>query len=220
MFTAITDHLARALGRLRLQFRNSVDFYGTLAALTSEVQACEDAIAAVVLQFRDVSTATGNLLIRIGALVGAPSKSANISDADYRTIVSGQILLNKSAGLISDLYAIATATVESIYGYAWEVLDADPNQTNASLGLRGGVNVAVVVPTVTMTAGLDIDYAQAVVPLFTRVAPAGMRVIFVYRPRYFVGGTTDNGDGIMRCDSSGGAVCDNKFVLIAAPDRA
>lgn len=220
-FTTITDHLARALGRLRLQFRASDDIAGILAGLSAEVQAHETVLASVIAQFRTVSSATANLLDRLGAFVGAPTQPTSLTDADYRTIVNGQIVVNSAAGRVSDIYALADATVSSLYWGDCDVLDADPAQVSTVLDLNGGAGCAVVVERAEPTITIVDDYARALVPLFSQIAPAGTRVIFCFRPQYSVAlGTFEVGDGLMKCDSSGGAVCDNKFTPLAALDRA
>lgn len=214
-FTAITDHLTRALSRVRLQFRQSTDIAGVLAALAREVQEFENAASTVIAQFRSINTATADLLVQLGSMVGAPTIGV-LTDSEYKLIVNGQVIVNKAQCRVQDLIDLAAATLT---GHFWnspaQILESETDQSLA-FGIYGGRSCAVVCEKDSGTVvNLAEYFARAVAPLFFQMAPAGGRVIFCYVPEYDPG--ADPGDGVMRADLSS---CDQKFTPLAALDRA
>ncbi len=117
MLTRITDHAARAVGRLVSQFYESTRLRGLVAALADEVQAVETALFDTLEAFRSITTATGDALDKIGALVGAPVRGPR-NDAEYRARILTQIFVNRSSGSARDIYTIARALVP-----VWAVAD-------------------------------------------------------------------------------------------------
>ncbi len=115
----ILDHASRAVNRLAQQFKEATGLKGLLTSISSEVQAVEDALTILRLQIRDINTAEGDALDRIGNLVGAPIRGPR-DDASYRARVKATIIVNKSRTVSADIYSIAKGIVD-----AWNV-DGQP----------------------------------------------------------------------------------------------
>jgi hypothetical protein len=110
MLQHILNHAALAVARLAAQFSDASLFKGMITALVNEVQAAEDGLYQLLLT-RDIENATDAALDSIGLLLGAPVRGAQTED-QYRDRVKAQVLINKSYGTFSDVYAVGPRIVE------------------------------------------------------------------------------------------------------------
>ncbi len=110
--TAILDHATRAVARLAIQFKTATRLQGLISAIAGEVQAIEDAFNILREQIRDLDTAEGDALNKLGRLVGAPERGSK-DDAAYRARIKATIDVNKSRGVSADMYAISKGVVET-----------------------------------------------------------------------------------------------------------
>jgi len=93
--TRITDHEARALSRLLLQWADAQKLRDLIATAAKEVQALEDAVIDYAEQ-STVSTAGGALLDVIGDIVGEPRRGR--TDDEYRAAIMLRVWLNRGSG--------------------------------------------------------------------------------------------------------------------------
>jgi len=99
------DHEGKGLSRLIRFFRvGKPRIAAFLGALTAQVQSIEDLAWTYYTSSRDLDTAAGVLLDRLGALVDEPR--AGRSDTDYRAAIRVKILLLSCEGKIEQIYAI------------------------------------------------------------------------------------------------------------------
>lgn len=104
----ITDQEARGAALLTEQFKYKPDLVALLKSWLGQIQAAEDAIAAVLVQ-RQLATAQGVNLDVLGAIVGQPRGGR--SDRLYRVWIAARVLVNRSSGLTGQIIAIATTLV-------------------------------------------------------------------------------------------------------------
>lgn len=175
--TQVTNHVARALSRVITQFRESEEFKAVNAAFAAQAQEIEDAVFAMLLQFRNVNVATANALDQLGRLVQAPARGLK-NDTVYRGWVIAQITVNKSWGQPEDLITIANAMLATYWD---DVGLIDTNDTAASsFGTKGGANVSIVealTSTGTAEPLSDVQEAKDALTFLLQVTPAGGRTI-------------------------------------------
>jgi hypothetical protein len=209
-FEAITDHQARALARLMLQFRNSVEIASILTALASRVQEIENAIVSVIAQYRSPATATADLLDRLSRLVQVPPATFEAADGDQQRLTQATISANKSTGTAPELASIVFQGL----GGAWAMPEVIENgETSALWAFRGGPDCAMICEKTGPVRLKPLDY-RVISELVSEAAPAGMRAIFVFVP--------DNGVATspLYCDGFGGSQIDNpNFVPVCAVDK-
>ena len=105
----VENHSARATRRLIKFFQDKPRIQAFLHAFSDEVQELENFTWLYYTDPRDLDTAGGALLDRLGAIVGLPR--AGRSDTDYRATVRVEILVLASDGKPDQLYAIAKLLV-------------------------------------------------------------------------------------------------------------
>lgn len=105
-----TEVKSRGLARLLQQFRGKPRFEALLGSYLDEFQAVEDALFDVYSQ-REIQngTATGDLLAKLGKLVGQGSEG--LSDDLYRLLIQARIAANKSNGRREELISVASFLV-------------------------------------------------------------------------------------------------------------
>lgn len=136
----ITDHLARGLGRLLLQYRDKLKLQQLLAVCIEQVQEIEDALWQL-WEERKLDTAAGAQLDTLGAIVGQAREG--VDDDTYRLRIRARIRLNRSSGTAEDVYGVMRLLVPE--GATLELL----NQPPAGFVLRvndQGVPAATLVP--------------------------------------------------------------------------
>lgn len=138
--TKITNHAAQARERLATQFRKTVSHAGVLNALGRQVQELEDAFFEL-LTLMVIASSSGLQLDALGKLLGCPR--GNLTDAQFKIYLRGQILLNRSGGTVPQLRALLSTVLSAhnsnlIEGRAYQpaalilwlhnaIGDADPN---------------------------------------------------------------------------------------------
>ncbi len=208
-YAEITDHVTRALARLKTVFASSVEFRGIISAFALECQALESAILSTRESIRNPDNGSaGNLatMARVAKLVGA-RPLGNLAAADYVNLINAQVQVNKSQGSPEDAISIYRAMLEPITGPLSTVTDvgdaADPYGYSAGLGvlhILGGDG-----------APLNLEQARNAMALFKSAAPAGGRTLVtlgIY-PVYDVAAP-------FLCDTS--ATDSNSFGLLATYD--
>lgn len=101
--THITDHYERGLARLLGQFKDKPRIAALLQSWLGEVQELENALWDVFIN-RNLDVATGDLLAKLGALVGQPANG--MDDDQYRLFIRARIKANRSNGKARELIAI------------------------------------------------------------------------------------------------------------------
>lgn len=96
MAQAIDNHIEKALERLIEQYKGKSRISGFLRAIIKPVQGIEDVFQDLSTQ-RWLDTATGDLLDRIGNIVGI-ARNFGESDASYRLRIDTRIIINISNG--------------------------------------------------------------------------------------------------------------------------
>lgn len=101
------SYLTEGLGRLLEVFKNRPRIAALLTAWLTECQAVEDAMWSVFVE-RELQggTASGDLLDKIGKIVGEPREV--LDDASYRILISARIKANRSSGRREELITIAS----------------------------------------------------------------------------------------------------------------
>lgn len=122
----VTDHVAKALARVTSRYQKP-KILALVAALTRPKQELENVLF-VLLGAMNVDDATGDLLTKIGRIVG--EERAGRSDAELRPAVRLRIRVNRSRGRsvdivdISRLAAAVNATTPAYYEHypaGWHV---------------------------------------------------------------------------------------------------
>lgn len=204
MFTKITDHADRALARLLTQFRTSAEVKGVTNALSSEVQALENAIFEVYEVIRDLTTAEGATLDKIGKLVGA-SPRGSLNDTNYRKRVRVQSLVNKSSGTAADLVAIAKTfhpewddTVKTREGGSTVPENRISGDPTGQIQSNGSVEICITPDYVA--SNIDAGEARELARYLKTAAVGGVRPILKYRSNEIAEGELfrlDDPDGLL-----------------------
>jgi hypothetical protein len=159
----ISDHAARALDRLKQQFRGKPKVEALVTALMGPVQAVEDALYQLLTE-RGVDTAIGTQLDAIGKVVGQPR--GGLSDDTYRRYIRARITANRSSGLVDELNLIARL-----------VLD-DPTVVITTTQYPP----ASVVMSLTV-AVVPQDLGVALVAFLRKATAAGVRILLHFQPQ-------------------------------------
>lgn len=179
-FTEITDHVDRALSRLKTVFRTSAQMRGILTAVAVECQALETAILTVRNSIRNVDNGgAGNLatMVRVANLVGARALGS-IATADYKVLINAQIQVNKSQGSPEDMIAVCNALIVPYLGpLNGGVLDA--GEGPSAKGNMGGTGVLLIEPEISYGTSISIEFARNALALTKSATPAGGRTIVV-----------------------------------------
>jgi hypothetical protein len=108
--TYLSDHAARGVARLALQYRNSEGVVGIVSAAGVQAQDLEDALFGIYAA-QQLATAEDISLDYIGQLV---SESRNgLSDTDYRGLIQAKILAMVGSGTREEILEIADALITS-----------------------------------------------------------------------------------------------------------
>lgn len=106
--THVTDHVAGGKALLTTMFRKPL-IQALLASWLTQVQAVEDAIWQLFGAF-DLDTATGDQLVKLGALIGLSSDG--LSDDLYRLALRAWVRASRSRGLDADMHAILEDAID------------------------------------------------------------------------------------------------------------
>lgn len=158
----ITNHVDRALARLRSQYQGKPKIEAFVTALLEPIQDLEDALWTLYVG-RILDTATFAQLDAIGYIVGEP-RLGRIDD-DYRRFIRARIKTNRSNGLHEELLAITRLVLDD----ETAELELVP-QHPASLLLR-----------ITGTIITD-EVAEILLDFLRDSVAAGVRLILEYIP--------------------------------------
>lgn len=111
MISHITTHVVDGIALLPAQYKNKPRMVAWLTAYLQRVQEVEDALWDVFFDRVLTNGPTGDLLAKIGKIVGQASLGA--SDAIFLLYIEARILTNKSTGKREELIAIASTLVPS-----------------------------------------------------------------------------------------------------------
>lgn len=111
MASEINNHIELALERLIEQYKGKTRIEGFLRAIVKPVQGIEDVFQDLSTQ-RWLDTATGDLLDRIGNIVGI-ARNFGESDASYRLRIDTRIIINVSNGEPESAIAVFQRYLES-----------------------------------------------------------------------------------------------------------
>lgn len=100
----ITDHIAAALRRLALQFRDKPVMRAVISLFVAQIQDLEN-VGFEVLTERRLDTAVGEQLDVLGRIVGEPRNDAADDDV-YRLRIRARVRANISTGSVADLYSV------------------------------------------------------------------------------------------------------------------
>lgn len=128
-----TTHVADAQAQLLVQYKQSPNMLGLIAAIAGRAQILENALYAV-MTLRSLATASGQQLDNLGKIVGLARASVlggNV-DAVYAAWMRAQILVNASAGSAPNLIAIVLADGDS--GTIPTVFDSGPMSCIVGIG--------------------------------------------------------------------------------------
>lgn len=210
-FTTITDHQARALARLALQFRSSSEFAGILSALSAQVQEIENAIATVIQQYRAPLLATQDLLAKLAALIQVPAVAR---PAPNTRAINATIITNRAQGTARNAIDIVNEAAGDLWvssAYAIENGEVDAS----GLGFSGGPGCTLILEYPGTPTPLPPETWRLASTLLASASPAGMRTIWV-----FIGSPAPAGfDGPLYCDGFNGASLDRDFIPFAALDK-
>ncbi len=112
--TEQTDQVAQAQALLIEHFKNSPNLKAVIKAYIDQLQEIE-AMMFQLLEERDLTSAVGSQLDVLGEILGRPRNG--LSDADYRSFLNAQIVVNFGSGTLEDvrnaiqLVTITTGTV-------------------------------------------------------------------------------------------------------------
>jgi hypothetical protein len=175
-YTEITDHVTRALARLKTVFSTSVEFRGVLAALALECQALETAKLSVRESIRNPDNGgTGNLatMVRVAKLIGA-RPLGTLAAADYVNLINAQIQVNKGQGSPEDLINVYNAMLKPYTGDLIEILDAGET---GSQGYTSGPGVLQLISQLDMGKFATFEQARNAMALIKSATPVGSRTI-------------------------------------------
>lgn len=115
------SRLDDAQKRLICYLRGNPQMESFLAAVIQQIQDLEQ-VTVAYFSIRDVDTAIGDALTRIGNLVNEPR--AERGDAAFRRAIKARIITNKSTGSAEDVIAALTALNSG--GDVWEYVEQFP----------------------------------------------------------------------------------------------
>lgn len=103
MASQITDHVARALARMPLQFRGKPKIQSLIESFVEPLQELESVFFDILIQ-RAIDTATGVHLHRLGKILGQPYGGED--EELYRRYLRARVKVNRSSGTIPELIQI------------------------------------------------------------------------------------------------------------------
>ena len=134
MITQITNYLANARKKLPQQDKSQPRIDGVIQSLMAEVQALENAAWDVLFYMSLQNNPTGDLLDKLGALVGQPRAGA--SDADYTVYISARIQANRSDArhetLLSIVSILTNQTTPIIFRTYLKALEIEVDNVQAN----------------------------------------------------------------------------------------
>ncbi len=160
MSERITDHVARALARLKQQFKDKPRLEAFLSLLVGPAQPLEDALWQLLVE-RQIDTAIGVQLDKLGKIVG--ERRLGRDDETYRRLIRARISTNNSDGLVEDLIQVAGAVLN------------DPTATPEVV--TEGIAAAVLR---VQGVVIDNDTANVLIDLLSEAIVAGVRMILEY----------------------------------------
>ncbi len=117
--TKNSDYVGEGQGRLLARYIGLPRWDALLSAYLTECQAVEDAMWDVwVDRVLQSNLATGDLLAKLGALVGQTALGLN--DVGFRTLITARIATNRSNGRREELINIATLLIPNLTLYVAE----------------------------------------------------------------------------------------------------
>jgi len=102
-YTAIQDHVTRALNHVLSQFSAATNLRRLVSIFAAEVQELEDVTSQCVMD-RMLTTAVGVQLDQYGKVVGQPRDG--LTDDEYRLVITARIQVNKSNGTIDPITSV------------------------------------------------------------------------------------------------------------------
>jgi len=133
MTEQITDHEEQAKALFIDQYKDKPRLAALLSSYITQIQSAEDILWGVILQ-RDVDTATGDQLDKLGRLVGQPRRG--LDDDTYRVAIKARIRANGSLGHPNDIIETAQLALSmtspsalifyELYPASWIVDAIDP----------------------------------------------------------------------------------------------
>lgn len=138
----ILDHAARAVARLKEQFKSKEGVESLLNSLAEPAQGVEDALWQLYTE-RSIDVAVGVQLDALGAIVG--QERGGMTDDDYRRHVRARIAANRSSGTVEDVIRVLVLVVNDEDA----VIEIDPQPPAAYVARVNGVAVD---PTVAAIA--------------------------------------------------------------------
>jgi hypothetical protein len=152
----ITDHEARALGRLIAQYRSAVNLRGLVSVATTEHQVLEDVFWKLFIQ--NIDTAEGAELDVFGRIVGQPREGRG--DPKYRLWVKTRVRINRSNGTVPEIVGVFTALVSG----------------TSPVIVTEEYPAALIVTLVSLTHEIDPVEASAILQ---KMKPGGVRAVLV-----------------------------------------
>lgn len=107
-----TDVVGSGLNLLTQLFKGRPRIQALLTAWLTEFQEIEDALWSVFVERLLQNNPTGDLLDKIGLLVGQPRNGQ--SDADYTVFITARIKANRSNGRAEEIYTVLNLLLPSI----------------------------------------------------------------------------------------------------------
>ena len=165
----ISDHQARAVGRLVGQYRRAKNLQSLVSVSTAEHQKLEDQLWTMFSE--TVDNAAGAQLDVYGKIVGQAREGR--TDAKYRLWIKTRVRINRSSGTVPEIIAVFTALVNGTspvilaeqYPAAMTVtlgsltFEIDPVEASSILQTMkpGGVRAVLVSPTSTDANSFGFD---------------------------------------------------------------
>lgn len=164
----ITDHEARAVARLAMQFRGQPRLTALVEALAAQAQVVENGLWQIYEETLD--TAVGVGLDVLGAIVVQPREDS-VDDDDYRLRIKAKAVANRSNGRFADILQmfavlLRTAWIREIYPAAivTEVLGATTTAQATSMARLLAKTRAAGVGS-QLVYGLDADALVFTIPI-------------------------------------------------------
>jgi hypothetical protein len=168
MIENVTNHAARAVANLLVQFRDKPLIVAMLNAYSRQIQDLENALQQLLTQ-RALDVAVGAQLDGIGSILDLPR--GGDTDEPYRSRLRVALAINQSAGTTEDLYKVLTLATTSTPG-VWQISD--------------GTTAEFKVELVPGSFAMDETEATILVNYLRAARAGGVRALFVY-PNYAEG---------------------------------
>jgi hypothetical protein len=159
--TKITNHVARALARVRVQWQDDENYISLVTALARPSQNLEDA-AWDLLTMRSIDNAEGVQLDQLGEIV--QQRRDGLTDDEYRPCLRARVAVNNSDGTLRDLYKVTRLFLSD----ANAVIRVPDTYGNGSLEME------IVSPA------QDSADMQRLVGFLQDAASGGVRIVLLY----------------------------------------